>query len=146
MEGREIDNGGDLPGEPEVGGEREFGLLRMLRGCVSVRDIGKGDDGRANLRGPSGRGMMVSLPPSIVASCGQGDNNMSPAHHLLWSRPMGQLIVISGRASSVPLIQHPRTCPSNACMGAVAHCSIDGLSYRWFVQRITIHSGPIVVM
>jgi hypothetical protein len=65
--GREIDNGGDLPGEFEFGGEREFGLLRMLRGWVSERAIGKGDDGRANLRGPRGRCMMVSLP-SIVAS------------------------------------------------------------------------------
>jgi hypothetical protein len=71
---RESDNAGDLPGEFEVGGEREFGLLRrMLRGCVSVRAIGKGEDDLVMLRGPRGRCMIVSLL-AVVASCGQGDN------------------------------------------------------------------------
>lgn len=70
------DNACDLPREPEVGGERVFGLFRrMLRGCVSVRFIGKGDDDRVMLRGPRGRCMMMSLL-AVVAhkSCGQGDN------------------------------------------------------------------------
>ena len=60
---RESDGPGDLPGEFEAGGEREFGLLRMLRGCVSARPIGigNGDDERVMLRGPRGRCMMMSL-------------------------------------------------------------------------------------
>jgi hypothetical protein len=59
---RESDNAGDLLGEFEAGGEREFGLLRvMLRGCVSVRAIGNGDDDRVILRGPRGRCMTMSL-------------------------------------------------------------------------------------
>lgn len=63
---RESDNAGDLFGEFEVGGEREFGLLRMLRGCVSGRAIGNGDDDRAILRGPRGRCMTMSLLAVVV--------------------------------------------------------------------------------
>lgn len=88
---RESDNAGDLLGEFEVGGEREFGLLRrMLRGCVSVRVIGKGDADRVMLRGPRGRCMMMSLL-AVVATKVVVKVTMSPLiYHLLWSQQMGQ--------------------------------------------------------
>ena len=59
---RESDKAGDLAEEFVVGGDREFGLLRrILRGCVSGRLMGKGEDERVMLRGPRGRCMTVSL-------------------------------------------------------------------------------------